>query len=170
MARLTHNQKLFLCQKIAERRTYAQIVDCFREEYDFPVTRNQIHYLKERKPLKWGVVIEEMRTNYDIAVSDLAMSSKRNRLEYLQEAFDDAKTATVEIFRNKSGDEDREVIKKNPTAMVAAVRQAHEEMEGKSVKHKHSGKVAGGEKIFVISHIPPPDPLPDDIEEDAEEE
>ena len=165
MARLTKNQKLFLCQKIAERRTYSQIEICFKDEFGFPITRNQIHYFKERTPDTWGVVIQEMREGYDRAVSDLAMASKRNRLEMLQESYDTAKKATVEIFR-RNDEEEKEVIKTNPAAMVAAVRQAHEEMEGKSVRHKHSGKVKGGEKVFIISHVPPPDPLPDDIEED----
>lgn len=163
MARLTHNQKLFVCQKIAERRTYMQIIKCFADEYEFPLTANQIHYLKERAP-KWKAVIEEMRVNYDLAVSDLSMSSKRNRLEYLQECYEIGKEAKVEHIKYKD-DTEKEVITKNPAAMVAAVRQAHEEMEGKSVKHKHSGKVKA-ETTFVISHIPPPDPLPEDIEED----
>lgn len=169
MARMKHNEKLFLCQKIAERRTYKQIIKCFMEEYGWEITANQIHYLKERA-LNWKPVIEEMRTNYDIAVSDLALASKRNRLEMAEEAYRVAEEGTVVERYDKDGNLLTTTTTKNPAAMVAALRHGHEEMEGKSVQHKHSGKVKGGEKIFIISHIPPPDPLPDDIEEDGEED
>lgn len=168
MARMKHNEKLFLCQKIAERRTYAQIIICFKEEFGWQITSNQIHYIKERAP-KWQPIIEEMRTAHDLSVSDLALSSKRNRLQMAQDAFDAAEEGTRVDRYDKDGNILTTTTTKNPAAMVAAVRHGHEEMEGKSVSHKHSGKVKGGEKIFIISHIPPPDPLPDDIEEDGEE-
>lgn len=164
MARLSQKQKLFVCRKIAERNTYARIIELFQEKYGFPLLSNQIHYMKERAP-NWKKVIEEMRTAFDIAVSDLALSSKRVRLEMAHEAFRVAEEAVVTERYDKHGNLISVTKTKNPSAMVQAVRHGKEEMEGKNFSHHITGKMKTEQK-FIVTRMPPPDPLPDDIEED----
>lgn len=130
MARLNADQKQELAQLIAERKTYDAIVKYFKDIHSLTIFKSQIvQYMRAEK---WAPVIQEKREAWDKDLSSEYLASKRNRLIALEEARASAMEGGFTGTDKESG---KEIHKNAPAAAVAAVKQAQEEIEGKTVHH-----------------------------------
>jgi len=147
MARLNADQKQELAQLLAERKTWNAIVKYFKDNHGLTVHKGQIKQYKNAP--KWQTVIREKREAWDRTLSSEYLASKRNRLRALEEA----RASAMEPGFAGTTKDGRDIYKNQPAAAVAAVKQAQEEIEGKKLRHEHSGPDGGPIDIRLQSAL-----------------
>lgn len=143
MAALKSDQKYELARLIAQRKTYAYIIQHFKDQYGITVFDSQIVWYKNVSE-KWRAIIKEMRKAWEKELSEEYLASKRIRLRELERARASAMEPAFAGYAKKSGgvkgEEGEEsctpIYKNSPGAAVAAIKAAQEEMEGTKVKHE----------------------------------
>lgn len=128
MPALSHDQKLFICQRLAEFRSIRDVVKDFNERFGVWIFHGQVDYYQTKE--KWKAIIDQLRDNFAKELTKDAIANKRVRLRMLQQVYDEAMDKAYS-GTDKSG---RDKFVFSPMAAVAAVRQAQEEVEGRKVR------------------------------------
>jgi hypothetical protein len=141
MAILKDFHKLEICWLYAEGKSYAVIVDHFKEKYGMTVWRGQIQgYVKPGKASqKWLDIIAEHRIAFEKEFMRVPVASKRIRLE-----------RTEDVFKKAMNHKPHPKLR----TALASLELARREIEKDKVHIEHSTK--DGEPLqHKITHFPP---------------
>lgn len=118
--KLDDTKRRWVCQKLAEFHTTAEIVDMVKKKYDIDINRHSIGVYMQSP--RWKPFIQKYREAYLSRLEDVAIANKRVRLEVIDGVVD----------RNE-GIKDQIVL--------SAVAEARKEMEGDG-QADHSTNIA----------------------------
>lgn len=125
---LTARQKHFICKRLAQFDSIPKVIKAFEDVFGEKLYNSRVIYYRDSPT--WAKLIQDLRDAWNEKAVDEIMSSKRIRLQRLDEVYTEAMKqafAGCDKFGN-------EKYTFSPMGAVAALKQAQEETEGRKVR------------------------------------
>jgi len=150
--KLSDKQQVFVCICLACGHSPERVAQDLKDEYGIVISRNNIRQ-NYQNSAKWKTKIEKMAEAFNREILKHPLASKVNRLNWLQEALNEALTWRVEkIYFGKDGNEIGRIMRKNISVVASLIREARAEVEG-----DHGVEISNPVHIY----LPRKDPIPD---------
>jgi len=147
-AKLTANQQIKVLKLIAEGRGPTRICEYLKQYHDIDISEQAISQGYMHNP-RYKDRIARIRTVIDKRLASHPLASKVNRLNYIQEALEEALTYHPDkLYFDKFGNEVGKIEVKRLGVVPALIKEAREEFEGSK-----GGESTAGLAVMLIELI-----------------
>lgn len=163
MPKLSVDMQREVCVWIAEGWGSERIAQEIKDLYNIDISRQAIHnfYMKNKK---FQSLIQRLRTQLDKDILKHPLAVKKNRLEILRRAIEEAfMWRTDKVVYDKAGKEIARVEKRQIAAIAALIREARVEVEGDKIE----GATGPTTNNIVLVMVKPGEKIPKELQEKA---